>query len=164
MGQHQASDNMKITCVVRAVCCSSFFLLGTGQMAKAQDGQSETAAVKATVQQFHAALSAGNAEAAARLLAPDAVVMEGGETETRDAYISHHLPEDIKFAKAVSSKYGRIEVTVAGDVAWSSATSSTQGTYRSKDLNLIGAELMVLTRTPAGWQIRAIHWSSQRGR
>jgi ketosteroid isomerase-like protein len=153
---------MKTMHIARFAPCLSL-LLAVAQSAAAQIGSTDAAAVAATVQSFHAALSSGNPEAAARHLAADAVVLEGGKKETRKQYIEHHLLEDIKFAEAVPSTRGQAEVTIAGDVAWASSTSTTQGTYQSKALSLVGAELMVLTRTSSGWQIRAIHWSSRQG-
>jgi ketosteroid isomerase-like protein len=155
---------MKTTRIARFASCTFLLLAAVVQSAGAQTLGTDASAVAATVQSFHAALSSGNAEAAARLLAPDAVVLEGGEKETREEYIGHHLLEDIKFAKAVPSTRSQPEITVAGDVAWANSTSVTQGTYQSKALNLIGAELIVLTRTSSGWQIRAIHWSSRKGK
>jgi hypothetical protein len=47
-------------------------------------------------------------------------------------------------------------------VAWVVGTSTTRGEYRGRPVNSAGAELMVLTRTPHGWRIAAIHWSSRR--
>jgi ketosteroid isomerase-like protein len=155
---------MKSTHIARLIFCSSLLFAAGADKALAQVVRSDAAAVAAVVESFHAALSSGNAETATRLLAPDAVVMEGGDKETRIEYVGHHLLEDIKFAKAVPSTRGHPEITVVGDVAWASSTSVTQGTYQSKALHLVGAELMVLTRTPSGWQIRAIHWSSRKGK
>jgi ketosteroid isomerase-like protein len=143
---------MKTTRFARFASCMFLLLAAVVQSAGAQAVGTDASAV-----------SSGDAEAAARLLAPDAVVLEGGQKEARKEYVGHHLLEDIKFAKAVPSTRGQPEVTVAGDVAWASSTSVTQGTYQSKALNLIGAELIVLTRTSSGWQIRAIHWSSHKG-
>jgi ketosteroid isomerase-like protein len=154
---------MKSTHIARIIFCSSLLFAG-GAQALAQVALSDAAAVAATVESFHAALSSGNTEAATKLLAPDAVVLESGDKETRKQYVGHHLLEDIKFAKAVPSTRGQPEVMISGDVAWTSSTSVTQGTYQSKALHLVGAELMVLTRTPSGWQIRAIHWSSRKGK
>jgi hypothetical protein len=36
-----------------------------------------------------------------------------------------------------------------------------EGEYRGKAVDIASAELLVLTRAPAGWRIRAIHWSSR---
>jgi ketosteroid isomerase-like protein len=138
-------------------------LLAVGMLpiAHAHGAHPEAAAVESTVRAFHSALTSGDTETAARLLAADAIVMEGGERETRKQYVEHHLLEDVKFAQAVPSQTGAIDVTVNGDVGWASSTSVTQGTYQSKAINLAGAELMVLTKGPSGWLIRAIHWSSR---
>lgn len=155
---------MKIARTAKLLFCSSLLLAGLAQVAWAQAVGTDATAVASTVQRFHEALASGNARAAARLLAPDAVVLEGGMKETRKEYVEHHLLEDIKFAKAVPSTRGQPEVTISGDVAWASSTSVTRGTYQAKDLNLVGAELMVLTRTSSGWEIRAIHWSSRKGK
>lgn len=149
---------------MRFVCALSTLLLALACPARAQPADADVAAVTAAVRGFHAALAAGDAKAAARLLAADAVVMEGGERESRKEYVEHHLLEDIKFAQAVPSRQGVIDVTISGDVAWTHSTSLTLGTYQGKALNLAGAESMVLSRTPAGWVIRAIHWSSRKAK
>jgi ketosteroid isomerase-like protein len=128
----------------------------------AQGASAEAAAVAAAVRDFHAALKAGDAQAAARLLAPDAVILEGGDRESRKEYVDHHLQEDIKFAQSVPARRSKSDVTVSGDTAWAVSTSVMQGTFQSKAIDLVGAELMVLSKTPAGWVIRSIHWSSRR--
>lgn len=130
----------------------------------AHAADSDSAAVSAVVTRFHNALSAGDAKTAASLLAPDAAILESGGRESRTEYIQHHLPEDIKFIKAVPSQSGPLSITVQGDVAWASSTSTTRGTFESKAVNLVGAELMVLTKSPDGWLIRAIHWSSRKAK
>ncbi|MEQ1807494.1 MAG: nuclear transport factor 2 family protein [Burkholderiaceae bacterium] len=121
----------------------------------------DVAAATLTVQAFHEALARGDSAEAMRLLATDAVILEEGQQETRDDYRSHHLAADIAFAKAVPARVGAIQVTVIGDVAWASSTSVTRGKYRRRPVNSAGAELMVLSRTATGWEVRAIHWSSR---
>ena len=79
---------------------------------------------------------------------------------SREQYRSHHLPGDIEFVRAVRATSDPVRVVVRGDVAWTAATSITQGTFHDRPINSAGAALMVLTREPGGWQIRAIHWSS----
>jgi ketosteroid isomerase-like protein len=116
------------------------------------------------VRAYHTALATGDSVAALRLLAPDAVILESGGMESRAEYRSHHLPADIEFVMAVPSVRGAIAVTVAGDVAWAASTSTTEGTRGERKINSVGAELMVLSRTPEGWRIRAIHWSSRNRR
>jgi hypothetical protein len=98
------------------------------------------------------------------LLAQDAVILESGGMETRSEYLSHHLPGDIAFAKAVASTDGPVHVTIAGNTAWTAGTSTTQGTFNGRAINSTGAESMVLTKESAGWKIRSIHWSSRNRR
>lgn len=126
--------------------------------------QSDSATVVGVIERFHAALTSGDSTGAMALLAPDAVVLESGGVETRAEYQSHHLQGDINYAKSMKSIRGPIRVTVRGDVAWASSTSTTTGESRGRAVNSAGAELMVLTRTAAGWRIAAIHWSSRSQR
>jgi ketosteroid isomerase-like protein len=109
---------------------------------------------------FHAALAAGDAAAAEALLAPDAIVLESGHVETRGEYVSGHLAADIAFARAVRSERSDVRVAQQGDVAWVSASSRAQGSFRGRAVRSQGAELVVLARGAEGWRIRAIHWSS----
>jgi ketosteroid isomerase-like protein len=125
---------------------------------------SDSAAVARVVTSFHAALAAGDSSAALALLAEDVLVLESGGMETRDEYRAHHLPADIGFARAVPSTRTPARISVRGDVAWVVGTSRTSGTYRDRAVNSSGAELIVLTREPDGWRIRAIHWSSRAAR
>jgi ketosteroid isomerase-like protein len=124
----------------------------------------DSAAVAAVVSKYHMALSAGDSAAALALLADDAVILESGGVETRDEYRAHHLPGDIRFAMAVKSERGPVQVRILGDVAWTSSTSTTTGEMNGRAINSSGAELMVLVRTSSGWKISAIHWSSRARR
>lgn len=127
-------------------------------------GAADSAAVAATVDRFHSAVAAGDSVLALSLLASDVVVLESGGMETRDEFRARHLAADIAFAQAVKSERGPVRVIVRGDVAWASSTSTSAGEYRGRQVNSSGAELMVLSRTPQGWRINAIHWSSRARR
>jgi ketosteroid isomerase-like protein len=122
---------------------------------------SDSMAVAGVVDRYHHALAAGDSAAALALLSPNAMILESGSVESLREYRSHHLPADIAFARAVKGTRSPVRVTVRGDVAWTSATSTTRGKYRRKTVNSSGAELMVLTRGVDGWTISAIHWSSR---
>ncbi len=122
----------------------------------------DSAAVTATVEAFHAALAAGDSAAAMALLAPDVVVQEAGDVETREEYAAHHVGADIEFERAVPGERKVGRVFQRGDVAWITATSVTRGTFRGRAIASQGAELMILSRSDVGWRIRAIHWSSHR--
>ena len=135
---------------------------GAPRAASAQAPATDSLAVTAVVRGFHRALARGDSAAALALLAEDAVILEAGEIESRAEYRAHHLSADIQFAAAVPSAPGPLRVTLARDVAWVTSTSTTAGTFQGRAINSVGAELVVLTRTLHGWQIRAIHWSSRR--
>ena len=130
----------------------------------AQPATNESAEVVAVVDKFHAALAGGDSSGALQLLADDAVMLEAGSVETRSEYGKNHLPADIEFEKGVSTKRSPIRVVVRGDTAWATSTSEVTGTFQGRAVDFVGAESMVLSREPAGWRIRAIHWSSRARR
>lgn len=121
---------------------------------------SDSATVVGVVADFHAALRQGDSATALRLLDRGAIILESGDAETFAEYRSHHLPEDIKFARAVKGKDALLRISLSGSVAWVASTSISEGTFSGRKVNSSGAELMVLRRTDAGWKITAIHWSS----
>jgi ketosteroid isomerase-like protein len=125
---------------------------------------SDSADVVAVVTRFHSALVAGDSAAALALLSPDMLILESGAVETRVEYRAHHLPADIDFARALPSTRVTVRIQVLGDAAWVVSTSLTQGQANGRQVNSAGAELVVLSRTATGWQIRAIHWSSRNRR
>jgi ketosteroid isomerase-like protein len=116
-------------------------------------GPAEFAASE-TADRFHAALAAGDRTAMEAILAPDAVVLEGGRTESRAEYLSHHFARDAEFLAGASPEPLYRRTGVAGDAAW---VASTQ---RLGDVEM--AELLVMKRTPDGWRVAAVHWSSAR--
>ena len=124
----------------------------------------DSAAVARVVAMYSEAIASGDSAAALGLLADDAVILESGGIETRAEYRSDHLPADIRFAKGVRSQRGPVHVRIRGDVAWATSTSTTQREVNGSVANSNGAELMVLVRTPSGWKISAIHWSSRQRR
>jgi ketosteroid isomerase-like protein len=135
-----------------------------GGMGAGPEQSSDSAAAVATVEQFHRALVNGDSLGALGLMTEDVVVLESGGFENRAEFRSHHLGADIEFARATRSERQVRGVTVRGGAAWVSSTSSVQGEFRGRTVNSMGAELVVLVRTPAGWRISAIHWSSRARR
>ena len=91
-----------------------------------------------------------------------AVIIEGGQVESRDEYLRHHLAADIEFAKGVKEERTSYSYRCDGNVAWLISTSTSTGKFDGRDINSIGAELLLLSRTPGGWRIRAIQWSSAK--
>ena len=123
---------------------------------------SGTEAITAAVNGFHDALRCGDAKAAMECLAPDAVILESGSAQTREEYAREHLAEDIAFVKAVPGTRSKLSVKQEGNVAWTTATTQSVGTFNGHEVNSAGVELMVLTKMEVGWRIRAIHWSSRK--
>ena len=154
-----------MTHTIKSLALSCFGLGLLAIPAKAvftEAAQSGTAEAIATSTHFYDLLRRGDSAAAARLLAPDAVVLESGDLETRAEYLAHHIGADIDFAKAVPSKRTIRQVVRQGDAIWLAATSTSNGQFENRPINSSGAELMVLSRSQSGWRIRAIHWSSHR--
>lgn len=121
----------------------------------------EASAVRTTVHAFHDALAAGDSAAALELLHPDVRVFEGGHAETLAEYRAGHLGADMAFSSSVERKLLTESVSAEGDRALYLGTYRMAGTFRGRDLRLLGTETMVLTRTADGWRIRHIHWSSR---
>ena len=136
-------------------------ILGERQAGRTALPAGDSAAVGELVDRYHRALSTGDTGTAMSLLGDDAVILESGESETREQYRTGHLGADIAFARAVPSEREPVRVVVSGDAAWASSASRAQGSYRGRRIDSQGAELMVLTRQRDGWRIRAIHWSSR---
>lgn len=124
----------------------------------------DSAAVVAVVAQMHDLMQRGDSAGLLRLLTDDVVVLESGGYENRTEFRAHHLPADIEYARAVKSDRQLRSLSVIGDAAWVSTTSTSSGEFRGRVVNSSGAELMVLRRTPDGWKVAAIHWSSRARR
>jgi ketosteroid isomerase-like protein len=125
---------------------------------------SDSSDVVGAVARFHTALATGDSLGALALLAPDALVVESGTVETRAQYRADHLAADISYARAVTSTYTVVSLTVQGVAAWVTSTSVSQGQSGGRQVSGAGAELMVLRKGSAGWQIAAVHWSSRARR
>jgi ketosteroid isomerase-like protein len=136
-------------------------LLVCAAIGAAAQSAGDPADVTAVVNAFHAGLRGGTPAAVMQLVAPDALFLEAGGVETRAEYEKNHLPADIEFEKAISSKRSPIRVVVNGNSAWASSTSEFSGTFQGRAVDSLGAELMILTREAEGWRIRAVHWSGR---
>ncbi len=121
----------------------------------------DSAEIVATVEAFHRALAEGDTSEVRRLLTADVVVLEGGIVEDREEYLGHHLGADMAFAAAVPGHRELLRVEVHDSAAWLATTSRRQGTFRGREIDSQGAELVVLRRTASGWRIASVHWSSR---
>jgi ketosteroid isomerase-like protein len=148
----------KCSTVLLANAC---LLITTGQ-SFGEPAAVDAATIISTAEGFHKALAAGEPDRVMSLLSPDALIVEGGTVQTRDDYQREHLAEDIAYARAVPNTLRGVVVRQEGDVAWVTSTFRGTGKFHDKPVDDLAAETIVLTRTPAGWRIRAIHWSSHK--
>jgi ketosteroid isomerase-like protein len=125
-----------------------------------QTDSAQEAEVRAVVEGFHSALEAGDSTVAFAHMHPDVSIHEGGQAETLADYRSGHIRGDIAFASATNREITASAITVWGDQALYTSVSRTTGQYRGRDIDSRSTETMVLVRTPDGWRIRHIHWSS----
>jgi len=118
--------------------------------------------VHAAVDSFTHALARGDSAAALRWLHPALVVYESGYVDDLAHYRREHLPADIAYLHDVRVRTTTSTVTVSGAMALYTAQTESSGTHDGKAVHGHGTETIVLLRTPAGWRIRHIHWSSRR--
>jgi len=130
---------------------------------QAQRPREDSVTVTEVVALFRRSLTSGDSVRAVSVLANDLIVMEGGSAESYAEYLGHHLAADIKASRSSNGERTITRVTVIGDAAFLTARTLTPGTTTNPQ-GSESAELMVLSRSAAGWRIRAIHWSSRRRR
>lgn len=124
----------------------------------------DSAGAVAAVEQFHAALTAGDSARAVGFLSDDVLVIEAGTIQTRAEYLGGHLGADMKANRDSKSERSVIQVRVAGDMAYVVSKTVTPPTGAAGNTGSESAELMVLSRTGSTWKIRSVHWSSRRRR
>ena len=118
-----------------------------------------------TVAAFHDALASGKAEQASALLSPSIQIYESGHVErSRDEYAGHHLPADMAFAKATSSKVLKQAEHVDGKLAVVMRETETTGKYKGNSVHLFGTETALLEKQGEQWIITHVHWSSRKGK
>lgn len=116
----------------------------------------------AVVEQFSAAMHAGDLDGAGALLADDVIILESGVAEhSRTEYLAGHAIHDAAFLKTAHSQVKQRTARVDGDMAWVGTESELHATKDGKAMTLLSTETMVLKQTLAGWRIVHIHWSSR---
>jgi ketosteroid isomerase-like protein len=119
----------------------------------------------AAVDAFHAALKAGDAGAALKLLAPEASIFEQGFVDqTRSDYAGAHIAADADFARNTAMQVLERRVVFYGDNAAAVLSRTrTQGSFQGQAINLVGTETMLLQRSGGAWLIGHVHWSAHPG-
>ena len=125
----------------------------------------QAASAKESLAAFHAALAAGDKARALDLMAPEAVIYEAGHVErSRADYASHHLGDDMEFAKGATRTVLRQTERSAGNLTVIWEETETKGTFRGKDVHVFGAETAILENSGDAWRIVHVHWSSRKGK
>lgn len=114
---------------------------------------------------FNGALSAGDKIKAAELLAPDVTIFESGYVErSRAEYVSHHLSEDIAFAKTAKRKVLKHGERIDGKLAVIWEETETTGVASGQEIHLFGTETAMLEKQGEQWKIVHVHWSSRKAK
>lgn len=133
-------------------------LLGT-TLSYGQQASQEKAVID-TLNSFHQTIVENNVSKAEDLLSDSARILEGGNIERKEQYLSHHFHSDGKFLSAMNREVDSRTVTIKGNTAWVSTQTHTWGTYSDRKLDLNSLELAVLQKADGNWKITALHWSS----
>lgn len=143
------------------LACSLAAIVACAKMPAADESADARAAV-AAVERFSAALGAGDLDAAAAVLDPDVVILEGGGAErSREEYLAGHAQADADFLRTAKVTPGARSAHASGDLAWVASESRIEIVRDGGPVVIDGAESMVLARGADGWRIVHIHWSSR---
>jgi ketosteroid isomerase-like protein len=114
---------------------------------------------------FHAALVNGDKGKVMELMAPDVTIYESGYVErSRAEYASHHLGDDMAFAKTSKRKVLKHSERIEGNFAIIWEETETTGTSRGKDVHSFGTETAILEKKSDVWSITHVHWSSRKAK
>lgn len=140
-----------------------FRIADRSELSIPRDGdQQEGRTALEVVAAFHAALAAGDGDAALAVMAPEVVILEsGGGEKSRDEYASHHLAGDMRFAGASERETLEQRQETFGDTAIVLTWTRTTGTFGERQIDSNGVETMVLNRSGGEWRIVHVHWSSR---
>jgi len=89
------------------------------------------------------------------------VLESGGAERSKAAYAAHHLAADAAFQKAANESLVRRVGASSGDIAWVATEGRVKGQVGERIIDRMTTETMLLQRTPAGWRIVHVHWSSR---
>jgi ketosteroid isomerase-like protein len=154
-------------------CFASTLMVAAPASSQAHEPTSKAAAHAATlsgpaaqaaavVDAFHAALKAGDTGKAAGFLEDGVVVFEaGGAERSRADYAAGHLAADAAFTKTATETQLRRTGGASGEVAWIASEGRTTSATGAKAVDRLTTETMILRRSPKGWRIVHVHWSSR---
>ena len=135
---------------------------GEPKPAKTPPDTAVLAEATAAVDAFHKALKTGDKPGALALLDDSVEIFEQGWVErSKTAYTASHLDADIAFSGATKAPRTNRGGAILGNLAYITSESKITGTFKSKPINSISIETMVLHKSPSGWKILHVHWSSR---
>ncbi len=111
---------------------------------------------EAAAQDFLDALRAGDSLKVMKLLAPEAQISEGDETQSVKQYAGHHLSEDMAFLKHCEVTVVSRTSIAAGDTARVVSETNMIGTSNGRAVRLRSREQMGLKRIDSQWKIVSI--------
>jgi len=136
-----------------------------GAAASAMDVPQAALPAVQIVDQFGKALASGDLKTVGDLLDPAVLILEsGGAERSRDEYLGHHAIADAAFLKGAHHQIKRRIARISGETTWVGTESELHATKDGKATTTLSTETMVLNRTPQGWRIVHIHWSSRTKR
>lgn len=136
-----------------------------GAAASAMDVPQDALPAVEIVDQFGKALASGDLKTVGDLLDPAVLILEsGGAERSRDEYLGHHVIADAAFLKGAHQQIKRRIARISGETTWVGTESELHATKDGKATTTLSTETMVLNRTPQGWRIVHIHWSSRTKR
>jgi ketosteroid isomerase-like protein len=134
----------------------------TPSQTAAKTPQASDAAVQ-VVNAFMAALASGHLETARQLMAPDATVVANGQVlGNRDGYIDGAAKGDAAALRSVERVLVHRDVQVGADSGWVLSEKRVRAAGKPDGPSEAVIETMLLARTPAGWKITHVHWSTRK--
>ena len=136
-----------------------------GAAASAMDVPQDALPAVEIVDQFGKALASGDLKTVGDLLDPAVLILEsGGAERSRDEYLGHHAIADAAFLKGAHQQINRRIARISGETTGVGTESELHAPKDGKATTTLSTETMVLNRTPQGWRIVHIHWSSRTKR
>ena len=114
------------------------------------------------VDAFSTAIKSVKLDVAKNMLDPKVLILEsGGSERNRDDYMGGHAIADANFLQNAKIQLRYRQAQAEGNFAWVATESEIQATEQGKKIRLLSTETMLLKKTPQGWKIIHIHWSSR---
>ena len=115
---------------------------------------------EAALQAFSDALEVGNRDLVVRWLAPDAQIVEGGATETRDAYAGHHMQQDMRLLKEAKRILVDRQVVDDGpDRARVTSTIRLIGNRADRPFDTTTTEVATVEKSSGEWLVKRVEWN-----